>query len=338
MEIKTHVLTNPQNLSEERKLQARKNIDLGNVENTSDMDKPVSTAQQAAIDALGTTVDGKLAGKVDKEAGKGLSTNDFDDTYKSHVDESYEMRHSHSNQSELDQITENAIASAETTDEGKTLVLHPIEGEAVTFSGEQNAINTISQNGVTLPIVNKNVEITETIKSISVNTNPLVPDANHNVDITIESPVTPYAENPKMNGTGSAGSSALYSRGDHVHPSDTTKADKDSDAVEGNLAKFDGNGNPVDTNVAASELSKLHSHSNQEILDATTAAYTTAKDTKLSGISEGATKVEASQTNGNIKINNVETTVYAHPTTVAVAASEFKSDATQTVTLFLVTS
>ena len=80
MEIKTHVLTNPQNLSEERKLQARKNIDLGNVDNTSDMDKPVSTAQQAAIDALGTTVDDKLAGKVDKEAGKGLSTNDFDDT------------------------------------------------------------------------------------------------------------------------------------------------------------------------------------------------------------------------------------------------------------------
>lgn len=321
MEIKTHVLTNPQNLSEERKLQARKNIDLGNVDNTSDMDKPVSTAQQAAIDALGTTVDGKLAGKVDKEAGKGLSTNDFDDTYKSKVEASYEVHHTHTNKSELDQITGNAIASAETTDEGKTLVLHPIEGEAVTFSGEQNAINTISQNGVTLPIVNKNVEITETIKSISVNTRPLDPDANHNVDITIESPVTPYEETPEMNGTGSAGSSSLYSRGDHVHPSDTTKADKDSDAVEGNLAKFDGNGNPVDTNVAASELSKLHSHSNQEILDATTAAYTTAKDTKLSGISEGATKVEASQTNGNIKINNVETTVYAHPTTVAVAAS-----------------
>ena len=95
MEIKTHVLTNPQTLDEGRKLQARKNIDLGNVDNTSDMDKPVSTAQQAAIDALGTTVDGKLAGKVDKEAGKGLSTNDFDATYKSKVDASYEVHHSH---------------------------------------------------------------------------------------------------------------------------------------------------------------------------------------------------------------------------------------------------
>lgn len=31
---------------------------------------------------------------------------------------------------------------------------------------------------------------------------------------------------PAMNGTASAGSSALYSRGDHVHPSDATKLDK----------------------------------------------------------------------------------------------------------------
>ena len=324
MEIKTHVLTNPQNLSEERKLQARTNIDLGNVENTSDMDKPVSTAQQAAIDALGLTVDGKLSGKVDKEAGKGLSANDFDNTYKSKVDASYDVHHSHTNKSELDQLTGNVIASAETTDEGKTLVLHPIEGEAVTFSGEQNAINTISQNGVTLPITNKNVEITETIKSISKNGTPLEPDANHNVDITIESPVTPYAKIPEMNGTGSAGSSALYSRGDHVHPSDTTKADKDSDAVENNLAKFDINGNPVDSGIAVSELSKLHEHTNKSVLDNTTASYTVEDETKLDGIADGATKVEESVTNGNIKINNTETTVYTHPTTTATAAAAVK--------------
>lgn len=37
-------------------------------------------------------------------------------------------------------------------------------------------------------------------------------------------------------------------------------------------------------------------------------------------IAAGATKVEASETNGNIKINGEETTVYTHPTTSAVAA------------------
>lgn len=42
--------------------------------------------------------------------------------------------------------------------------------------------------------------------------------------------------------------------------------------------------------------------------------FTTVLKTKLEGIAEGATKVEKSNTSGNIKINGVETTVYKHPT------------------------
>lgn len=41
--------------------------------------------------------------------------------------------------------------------------------------------------------------------------------------------------------------------------------------------------------------------------------YTSAEKTKLSGITSGATKVESSSTNGNIKINGTETTVYTKP-------------------------
>lgn len=44
--------------------------------------------------------------------------------------------------------------------------------------------------------------------------------------------------------------------------------------------------------------------------------YTTAEKDKLSGITAGATKVEASTTNGNVKINDVETVVYAEPSDV----------------------
>ena len=39
---------------------------------------------------------------------------------------------------------------------------------------------------------------------------------------------SPSNVSPAMDGTASAGSSALYSRGDHVHPSDSTKLDKSS--------------------------------------------------------------------------------------------------------------
>lgn len=50
-------------------------VSLGNVDNTADLNKPISTATQAALD-----------GKVDKEDGKGLSSNDFTDAYKSYLD------------------------------------------------------------------------------------------------------------------------------------------------------------------------------------------------------------------------------------------------------------
>jgi hypothetical protein len=50
-------------------------IGLGNVDNTSDASKPVSAAVQAALDT-----------KVDKEAGKGLSTNDYTNADKTKLD------------------------------------------------------------------------------------------------------------------------------------------------------------------------------------------------------------------------------------------------------------
>ena len=39
--------------------------------------------------------------------------------------------------------------------------------------------------------------------------------------------VSPYTSAPLMNGTASAGSQNLYARGDHVHPSDTSRASKE---------------------------------------------------------------------------------------------------------------
>ena len=50
-------------------------VGLGNVDNTSDANKPVSTATQTALD-----------NKVDKVTGKGLSTNDFTNDYKNSLD------------------------------------------------------------------------------------------------------------------------------------------------------------------------------------------------------------------------------------------------------------
>lgn len=43
----------------------------------------------------------------------------------------------------------------------------------------------------------------------------------------------PSNANPQMDGTAAAGSSALYARGDHVHPSDTAKANKSTTTSAG---------------------------------------------------------------------------------------------------------
>ncbi len=48
--------------------------------------------------------------------------------------------------------------------------------------------------------------------------------------------------------------------------------------------------------------------------------YTSEEKTKLTGIAEGATKVEASETNGNIKINGTETPIVSIATDEEVAA------------------
>ena len=57
---------------------SKANIGLGNVDNTSDANKPISTTQKKALD-----------GKFDKVAGKGLSTNDLTAALKSNYDAAY---------------------------------------------------------------------------------------------------------------------------------------------------------------------------------------------------------------------------------------------------------
>ncbi len=67
---------------------------------------------------------------------------------------------------------------------------------------------------------------------------------------------------------------------------------------------------------------KDHSHDN-----ATTskAGFMSSTDkTKLNGIAEGATKTEASTTNGKIKINGTDTTVYTHPSYTAKSSGLYK--------------
>ena len=130
------------------------------------------------------------------------------------------------------------------------------------------------------------------------------------------------------------------------------KADKVASATSGNFAGLDANGNLTDSGSKAADfktkqtavadpsasgnatsfIDSISQDANGEITASKKTIPNAAASTsgeggtnglmlatdkeKLDGITAGATKVEASNTNGNIKINNVETTVYTLPDTV----------------------
>ena len=85
------------------------------------------------------------------------------------------------------------------------------------------------------------------------------------------------------------------------------KADKVTKATAGNFAGLDENGNLADSGKKASDF--VGAEAGKRLM-------TDEEGTKLDGIAEGATKVEASATNGNIKVNGEEKTVYTLPETV----------------------
>lgn len=75
-------------------------------------------------------------------------------------------------------------------------------------------------------------------------------------EFTVSVP-TAYTSDPEMDGKAAAGSSTSWAKGDHVHPSDTTKADKVSGAKNGNFAGLDANGNLTDSGKTATDFAKI---------------------------------------------------------------------------------
>lgn len=89
------------------------------------------------------------------------------------------------------------------------------------------------------------------------------------------------------------------------------KADKVSGAVSGNFAGLDANGNLTDSGKKAADF--VAAESGKRLM-------TNTEGTKLAGIAEGATKVEASTNDGKIKVNGSEITVVPVATDAEVLA------------------
>ena len=113
---------------------------------------------------------------------------------------------------------------------------------------------------------------------------------------------------------------AAYAKTSDVNTSLAKKADKVANATNGHFAGLDANGNLTDSGKKASDF--VAAEAGKRLM-------TNAEGTKLGGIAEGATKVEASTANGNIKINGTETRVYTEPTDVVHGAIATDTEVTE---------
>lgn len=113
---------------------------------------------------------------------------------------------------------------------------------------------------------------------------------------------------------------AAYAKTSDVNANLAQKADKVANATNGHFAGLDANGNLTDSGKKASDF--VAAETGKRLM-------TNAEGAKLGGIAEGATKVEASTTNGNVKINGTEVTVYTEPADVVHGAIATDTEVTE---------
>lgn len=134
--------------------------------------------------------------------------------------------------------------------------------------------------------------------------------------------VSGYEIEVKVNVSAAAGN-ALSLKADGLYVDISGKADKVKNATAGNLATLDASGNLTDSGKKPADFVSA---------DTGKRLMTDAEGEKLKGISVGATKTAASETNGHITIDGVDTTVYTEPSDVIHGTVASDSDVTAMLT------
>lgn len=180
------------------------------------------------------------AGKVDKETGKGLSSNDY-------------------------------------TSDQKTKLANVATGAQV------NVLEGIQKNGTNVTITNKIANI-----SVPTKTSDITNDSGFITSSDIPEGAAASTTTPKMNGTAAIGTELAFARGDHVHPTDTSRAA--ASAVTSLTGRVDdleeavGTGGSVDTKISNAIQgldSSITATSNQAIASVTVTDGKITNSTKI---------------------------------------------------------
>ena len=131
-----------------------------------------------------------------------------------------------------------------------------------------------------------------------------------------------YEVDVKVNVSAAAGN-ALVLKDDGLYVDISGKADKVKNATAGNFAALDESGNMTDSGKKPADF--VAAETGKRLM-------TNVEGEKLKGISAGATKTAASETNGHITIDGVDTTVYTEPSDVTHGTVASDSDVTAMLT------
>ena len=157
----------------------------------------------------------------------------------------------------------------------------------ITAGAQPNVIEVVKKNGTALTITNKAVDI-----SVPTKTSDITNDSGFITTSDIPEGAAASTTTPKMDGTATVGTELAFARGDHIHPSDTTKVDKVT-------------GKGLSTN-----------------------DYTTEQKNKLAGIAAGAqvnVQSDWNASSGDAAILNKPTTLAGYGITDAMTATAIES-------------
>lgn len=191
----------------------------------------------------------------------------------------------------VDKVDGKGLSTNDYTSDEKTKLAGIASGAQV------NVLEGIQKNGDTVTITNKIANITVPTKTSDI--------TNDSGFITSSSVPTATSTTPKMDGTAAVGTETTWAKGDHVHPSDTTKVDKvtgkglsTNDYTDADKTKL--------TNIASGAEVNQNAFSNMLVGNVTVSADT--KTDTIEFIAGSNVTITADATNDTITIASTDTT------------------------------
>lgn len=143
----------------------------------------------------------------------------------------------------VDKVDGKGLSSNDYTSDEKTKLAGVATGAQV------NVIEGVQKNGTTVTPTNKIVNIT-----VPTATSDLTNDSGFITSSDIPEGAAGSTTTPKMDGTATVGTELAFARGDHIHPTDTSRASaSDVTSLTGRVSDLEtavGSGGSVDSKIA----------------------------------------------------------------------------------------